>query len=154
MKRLFTFLLAIVCIVGLAACQKTGASQPSAIGNPKSENTSIEMELDQNYDDADPFINARLFCVSEDIAELIASGSFQMDGESGIVEIRDNRTNEVLWSNTWSGRADTETFSISLHDLKKEKEYAVYFTGTKIKYAKIKLTFESDLVQERERPLA
>ena len=37
-------------------------------------------------------------------------------------------------------------------NLQKEKEYVVLFTGTKINYAVVKVTFESELVQEKSRP--
>lgn len=40
------------------------------------------MELDKNYDDTDPFVNEKLFCVSEDLDALAAEGTFEMDGES------------------------------------------------------------------------
>ena len=67
-------------------------------GNVKSDNKNsiFEMELDRYYDDTDPFVNERLFCVSEDISTLKAKISFQMDGKSGIVEIRDNETDELI----------------------------------------------------------
>ena len=45
--------------------------------------TTIEMELDENYDDVDPFINEKLFCVSEDLDNLAAKRTFEMDGKIG-----------------------------------------------------------------------
>lgn len=121
--------------------------------NGESKETVIEMELTENYDVSDPFVNARLFCVSDDIDVLEAAGSFQMDGESGVLEVKDNKTNEVLWKKTWDKSIDKDIFTISLEDIKKEKEYAIFFTGTKINYANIVVTFKNDLVQEREKPL-
>lgn len=123
-------------------------------GNIKSDNKNsiFEMELDSYYDDTDPFINERLFCVSEDISTLKAKISFQMDGKSGIVEIRDNETDELVWANTWDGNIENDTFTISLNNILKENEYVIRFVGTEINYAKIEVVFESDLVQERERP--
>ena len=76
-----------------------------------------------------------------------------MDGESGILEVKNNKTNEVLWSNSWEENVKPETFTISLKDLKKDDEYVVCFTGTKINQATIEITFESELVQESEKPL-
>lgn len=35
----------------------------------------------------------------------------------------------------------------------KSKEYVISFTGTKIDHVTINITFDSDLVQEREKPL-
>ena len=123
-------------------------------GNVKSDNKNsiFEMELDRYYDDTDPFVNERLFCVSEDISTLKAKISFQMDGKSGIVEIRDNETDELIWANTWKENIENDTFTISLNNILKEDEYVIRFIGTEINYAKIKVVFESDLVQERERP--
>lgn len=75
-----------------------------------------------------------------------------MDGESVILEVKNNKTNEVLWSHTWEGKVKSEVISISLQDLKKEDEYAIWFTGTKINYAMVEAAFDSDLVQERTKP--
>lgn len=47
----------------------------------------------------------------------------------------------------------SEAFSISLENLKKEDEYVACFTGTRINHATIEIAFESDFVQEREKPL-
>ncbi len=123
-------------------------------GNVESDNKNsiLEMELDRYYDDTDPFVNERLFCVSEDINTLKAKISFQMDGKSGIVEIRDNETDELIWANTWNGNIENDTFTILLNNILGENEYVIKFVGTEINYAKIKVAFESDLVQERERP--
>ncbi len=116
------------------------------------ENSIFEMELDKYYDDTDPFVNERLFCVSEDISTLKSEISFQMDGKNGIVEIKDNETDELIWTNTWNENIENDTFTISLNNILKENEYVIRFVGTEINYAKIKVVFESDLVQERERP--
>ncbi|MDO4271062.1 MAG: DUF4624 family lipoprotein [Eubacteriales bacterium] len=150
MKNMVILFVMLLSMAGLTACVSANANAP----NTSSENnTTIEMKLDENYDDTDPFINERLFCVSEDLSTLTAEGTFEMDGESGILEVKDNKTKEVLWSNTWEGSVKSEIFSISLENLKKETEYAMSFTGTKISYATIGISFESDLVQEREEPL-
>ena len=123
-------------------------------GNVESDNKNsiLEMELDRYYDDTDPFVNERLFCVSEDINTLKAKISFQMDGKSGIVEIRDNETDELIWANTWNENIENDTFTISLNNILKENEYVIRFVGTEINYAKIEVIFESGLVRERERP--
>ena len=59
---------------------------------------------------------------------------------------------EVLWSNTWDEKVSGDTITVSLNNLQKEKEYDVRFTGTKINHAVVKVTFESELVQEKSRP--
>ena len=74
------------------------------------------------------------------------------DGESGIVEIKDRNSDEVLWSNTWNEKVSGDTVTVSLNNLQKEKEYVVRFTGTKINHAVVKVSFESELVQEKSRP--
>lgn len=114
--------------------------------------TEFNFERERYYEKSNPFVNACLFAASEDIAELKAELSFQMDGERGIVEIKDNKTDEVLWENAWEESVENDTLAISLDNVQKDKEYAIWFTGTKIENAKITVTFESNLVQERERP--
>ena len=114
--------------------------------------TVLEMEMNANYSSSDPFENGRLFCVSKDIEILDAEVYFQMDGDSGIVEIKDRNSDEVLWSNTWNEKVSGDTVTVSLNNLQKEKEYVVRFTGTKINHAVVKVSFESELVQEKSRP--
>ena len=147
MKKIAILFIMLVSMAVLTAC--VGNAADTSSGNK----TTIEMELDKNYDDSDPFVNAKLFCVSEDLDAISAEGTLAMDGESGILEVKNNRTDEILCSDIWEGTVKSETFSISLENLKKEDEYAVYFTGTKINHAAIAITFESDFVQEREKPL-
>ena len=149
MKRI-AILIMLISITGLTAC----ANSSTTPKNASSQNTTaIVMELDENYDDTDPFVNEKLFCVSEDLDSLTATGTLDMDGGNGSLEVKNNKTNEVLWSNSWEENVKPETFTISLKDLKKDDEYVVCFTGTKINQATIEITFESELVQEREKPL-
>lgn len=110
------------------------------------------MELSGNYDDTEPFIHEMLFCVADDMDTLVLNASFQMDGESGLVEIADNETGRVLWSRAWSGTVSKTNFTIPLSDLSKESECLIRFTGTKIDRVKITITSESSLFKERERP--
>ena len=145
MKKLAILFAMIISMAGLTACASAHANE--------SDQLTIEMEMDKDYDVTDPFVNARLFCVSEDLDSVTAVVSLKMDGERGSLEVKNNKTNEVLWSKAWSDDIDLEPFAISLEDLKKENEYAIYFTGTKIDNAAMEMTFESDLVKERERPL-
>ncbi|EQE09791.1 DUF4624 family lipoprotein [Clostridioides difficile] len=101
MKKLVIILISIISMVSLTACKKSNESKYNNLNNKESGQTTIEMDLDKNYDTSDPFVNARLFCVSNDIDVLDTEISFKMDGDSGIVEIKDNKTDETLWSNTW-----------------------------------------------------
>lgn len=141
---------AILCFILIALMTSTACM--SAVGTAEDSKTTIEMELDENYDDTDPFINEKLFCVSEDLDSLEAKGTFGMDGKSGILEVKNNKTKEILWSKMWEGAVKSESFSISLKNLKKADEYVVSFTGTEINHAAIKVAFECDSVQEREAP--
>ena len=145
--------LAALCIALIGMVSLTSFMNATAIVPDPEYKVTIEMNLDENYYDTNPFINERLFCVSEDLDTLTAEVTFEMDGESGILEVKNNKTNEVLWSNSWEENVKPETFTISLKDLKKDDEYVVCFTGTKINQATIEITFESELVQEREKPL-
>lgn len=151
-KKIAIFLVGIISVISLIACQKTNANQSNVSDTKESQKTVLEMEMNANYSDSDPFENGRLFCMSEDIETLDAEVYFQMDGESGIVEIKDRNADEVLWSNTWDENVSGETVTVSLNNLQKEKDYVVRFIGTKIKQAVVKVTFESELVQEKSRP--
>ena len=151
-KKLLFFLVGIISVVSLFACQKASANQSNVSDTEETQKTVLEMEMNANYSNSDPFENGRLFCVSEDIETLDAEVYFQMDGERGIVEIKDRNSDEVLWSNTWDENVNGDTLSVSLNNLQKEKEYDVRFTGTKINHAVVNVTFESELVQEKSRP--
>lgn len=139
-NRITAYIILILILSLLSSCSNA------------STRVIIEMELTQNYDSSDPFINERLFFVSDDVDVLNLDVSFQMEGGSGILEIADNETKEVIWSDTWKGDVDHTTFTISLENLEKEKEYVVRFTGTEINYTKIIILSESSFVKERERP--
>ena len=151
-KKLLFFIVGIISVVSLFACQKASANQSNVSDTEETQKTVLEMEMNANYSNSDPFENGRLFCVSEDIETLDAEVYFQMDGERGIVEIKDRNSDEVLWSNTWDENVNGDTLSVSLNNLQNEKEYVVRFTGTKINYAVVNVTFDSELVQEKSRP--
>jgi len=113
----------------------------------------IEMELTKDYDESDPYIYEKLFNVSEDIDTLKLDASYQMKGDSGVLEIVDKETEEILWSNSWQGDINKTEFNIQLNKLEKGKEYIIRFTGTKIIYTKIVLTCENSLIKEQEKPI-
>lgn len=145
-KCIWAFLLLFTCSITASSF----ANQEDR--DQESNGTVIEMVLTEDYDDTDPFVDERLFCVSADMNVLTAMASFKMDGESGLLEVKDNETKEVLWNQTWKESIDGDTVLISLDDVKKEKEYVICFTGTKINQAIIKVTFDSESVQERDKP--
>ncbi|MDC7291826.1 DUF4624 domain-containing lipoprotein [Blautia schinkii] len=149
MKKITILAIMLINMLGLTACVNTGADTSKTPGESK---MTMEMELDKDYDDKDPFVNEKLFCVSEDLDELNADGTLKMDGEAIVLEVKNNKTKEVLWSKTWEGNVKSEPLSISLEKMSKAEEYVVTLTGTKINYAAIEITFDSNLVQERVKP--
>ena len=116
-----------------------------------SSETKFEMEMSRNYDDSDPFINEKLFYVSEDTDSVDFDATFQMEGESGLLEIADNETKNVVWNKAWSDSADEE-FDISLNNLDKNKEYVIRLTCTGVVQAKVVMTSENSLVRTRVKP--
>ena len=111
-KKLLFFIVGIISVVSLFACQKANATQSNVSDTEETQKTVLEMEMNANYSNSDPFENGRLFCVSEDIETLDAEVYFQMDGERGIVEIKDRNADEVLWSNTWDENVNGDTLSV------------------------------------------
>ncbi len=146
-KSIAVLLVGLMSVVSLTACPKSNDTNTQS-----TKKMVIEMEMDANYSPTDPFENGRLFCVSEDVEALELEVNFQMDGESGLVEIKDRAADKALWSNTWNENVSGDTLKISLGQLQKDKEYVVRFSGTKINHALVQVTFESDLVYEKTRP--
>lgn len=144
MKQAAVLWMALVSAMILTACVNAGAVTDSV--------TTITLECGESYDETDPFIHEKLFCLSEDLPQLTATGSLEMDGGQGTLEVKNNRTDEVLWSAAWEGDVPAEAFSLSLENLKEADEYVLCFTGFNIKEAAIEVSFESGSVQERERP--
>lgn len=114
--------------------------------------TLIEMEMTGSYDDSSPFINEKLFYVSDDAETLALDVSFEMEGESATLEIADNETGQVVWSDTWNGDTAKTDFSVALDDLEKEKDYVVRLTGHGISHARVVITSRDNLAKELERP--
>lgn len=118
----------------------------------KTEAVVLELELNENYSDADPFINAKLFTVTEDVESLQMELRYQMEVENGLLEIADRETGEPLWSVALTGLVDEHTETISIGGLKKGREYLLQFTGSKVKDAHIRLLLDNPAVQEMARP--
>ena len=116
-KKIAIFLVGIISVVSLFACQKANANQSNVSDTEEIQKTVLKMEMNANYSNSDPFENGRLFCVSEDIETLDAEAYFQMDGERGIVEIKDRNADEVLWSNTWVENASGDTVTVLFKNL-------------------------------------
>ncbi len=142
-KKIIVCFMLILAIALLSSCN-------SVSGKTK---MVIEMELSNNQNSTEPFISEKLIYVSDNIDTLNLDVSFQMKGESGTLEISDNETQQVFWSDAWNGDIEKTTFIVSLDKLDKEKEYVIRFNGTKISYAKIVITSENSLIKEREKPI-
>ncbi|MDE7205971.1 MAG: DUF4624 family lipoprotein, partial [Lachnospiraceae bacterium] len=130
-------------------CYYSNSDNATTAMPPKFE---IDMELTEGYDDADPFIDERLFYVVEDIDTLELNIVFEMKGEEGVLEIADNKTDDVLWRSVFQGTVDAKASKALLKDLQKDKEYVIRFVGTKTEYATIIVVSDSDFIKERERP--
>lgn len=113
-----------------------------------------KMELTQDYDDSDPFIDERLFYLTDSIDSLTLDISLQLEGESGVLEIEDNKTKQVLWKDNWKENIENATVTASLDSPQKDREYVIRFTGTKIKHAKIVITSNNNLIKERTKPVS
>lgn len=142
-STIITILVFALTVIILSSCTNLSSSTKM----------TIQMEMNKNYDDNTTYINEKLIYVSEDTDTLKLDVSFQMKAENGILEIADNETGEIFWSQTWSEDVDKTGFTISLDNLDKDKEYVIRFTATKLNYTKIIITSDNSLVKERERPL-
>lgn len=148
-NKIVVSIMPVLIVALLASCSNIAVSGDL---NVETVATAIEMEMDSHYDDFDPFINEKLIFISDDVENVGFDVSFQMVAESGLLEIADNETKEVIWSKSWNEHAD-EKFSFSLSGLDKEKEYVIRLTCTKVENTKLVITSDSSLVKERERPL-
>lgn len=142
----------IVPLCSLLLCTLLLLPGCGAPSNSSPANFQLEMEMTKDYDDTDPFVDESLFTVTESADSLALAVTFTMEGDSGILEIADNTTKAVLWSDQWDENVVDSTFTVPLNSLEKDGEYVVRFTGTKIEYAKVLVTCESDLIQKRDRP--
>ncbi|WP_303202255.1 DUF4624 family lipoprotein [Raoultibacter timonensis] len=147
MAVLCSVLMSIAC---LTACSDAGPHAPDANGGNEK---AITLELDRDYDEVDPFVNEKLFCVSEDLDALTAEGTLEANGGSVVLEIKNNRTNEVLWSNAWRGDVESGTFSVTLEDLRAADEYVVCLIGREMHHATLGIAFDGAFVRERAMPL-
>lgn len=143
-KKIFIGIMSVLTAALLASCSNASFSIATAA-------TVMEMEITESYDDADPFVNEKLIYISDNDENINIDASFRMAAGSGLLEIADNETKEIVWSKSWKDNAD-ERFSFSLNGLSKDKEYVVRLTCTKVKNAKLILTSDSSFVKERERP--
>lgn len=142
-RKVIICIISILMMILLASC---------SIGLAAS--TEISMEMTSSYDVADPFVNAKLFYVSDNAGSVDFEVSFQMNCGSALLEIADNETNEVIFSKNWTESADNtdDTFSFTLSGLSKEKEYVIRLTCTEVEVVKLVIRSDSSLVRELEKP--
>lgn len=142
-NKIALIVISLIVLTMLASC---GASDAVA-------STIIQMEVTKDYDTSDPFINERIIYVSEDTGPLELAITFEMKGESGQLQIADNETQHVFWSQEWNEDVDKTELIVPLDQLEKDRDYVIRFTGIKIEYAKVVVASENKLVREREKPV-
>lgn len=113
--------------------------------------TTLEMTIGENYSLDEPFIDARLFYVTDDMT-LELNIDCDMIVGNATVEIYERDTNKVLWKENYKGKVVHQATSLTL-DVKKDVEYCIQFTGTNVKEAKVVLSTDSDNLKERAQPL-
>jgi hypothetical protein len=143
--KIIIALLLSILLVSLSAC-----------GDESVAATVFEMEMTSSYDDTDPFINEKLFYVSEDVESVEFEAYLQMRSETCLLEIADNETKEVMielfFREGFNDSGEDKEY-ITLVDLDKDKEYVIRLTCTEVENVKLVMTSSSSLVKERERPL-
>ena len=112
----------------------------------------INMELTQNYDKSEPFIDERLFVVTKDTASLQLTIDIQSLADTSLLEIIDTNTKDILWYREWDQQITATTISVSLSNLVSQKEYLIRFSGTGVKSTNISITSDDSNIQTKQRP--
>ena len=107
--------------------------------------------MTSDYDTTDPFVNEKLFSISDDVDSINFEVSVHMKCERSLLEIADNETKEIIWDKSWNDSADEE-LDISLNNLDKEKEYVIRLTCSKVEHAEAVIAFDSSLVEDVVMP--
>lgn len=107
MRKICILRIALISMIALTSCKST------------SDGVKIEIQLNGNYDDTEPFVHEKLFYLSKDLETLTAKCELETDGERGVLEVKDNKADEVFRSNSWDGAVELTPFSVSLDNLKK-----------------------------------
>lgn len=143
MKKTILFILVLIHIAVFTSCT-SARENTSKVPTSDTGKAIMEMELDRRTDEPELYTYGRLFCVSEDMDTLTVKIMLEMDGKRKTLEVKNNKTNEVLWSDTWEGMIESEMISIPLKNLKKDEEYTIYVTGRKVRNAAIEITYDVD----------
>ena len=120
--------------------------------NEETTSFKLEMDLSEDYDDQEPFVDERLFYVSENVDELKIEFAINFEGLEGILEIADNNTKEVLWRDTWDETTKDRNVVATLNNIDKDLEYVISFTGRGIKNTKIDISSDNEFIKERVKP--
>lgn len=112
----------------------------------------LKMELTKEYDDTEPFIDARLFYIEKDVDSVTIYFSVTSEGGNGLLKIMDNQTKKVYWKTTWNQMISERKYTVNLTSLDKDHEYVIMFTGYEIKHTTIVITSDNDFIKERVRP--
>ena len=63
-KKFAIFLVGIISAVSLIACQKANANQSNTSDTEETQKTVLEMEMNENYSNSDPFrMDAYFVCL-------------------------------------------------------------------------------------------
>lgn len=128
----------------LCACDHTTISTASQL-------TTYVIQMDQDYDDTEPFTNALLFYAVKDIDTIKLSGQLHMECEIGTLQVMQRSSREVLWEKTWKSKNDS-TFTIPLKHLQKDEEYTIQFRATGVSEVNLSITTDEALFIERTKP--
>ena len=121
--------------------------------NAVMKNFEMEMDITEDYDDNDPFIDERLFYVTENVDELKIDFEINFDGVEGVLEIADNKHKNIIWETAFNETTNNLKLTAALSSLENDKEYVIRFIGYDIKKVEIVMTSESAVIKEREKPI-
>lgn len=70
-----------------------------------------------------------LFYAIEDIDHTEITGEIDMEAASGLLEVIDRESEEVLWTKVWD-KSTVSSFTIPLEHIQKDHEYTLQFSAT------------------------
>lgn len=105
----------------------------------------VDMDLEKSWGTAGPFINEKLFCVTHDMDKTELDFIIDTSGGIGLLQVVDNDTDETIWQ---SNITESTIVSQAIGPLRKNREYALRFTGTVPSRGRITVSSRSDAVKE------
>lgn len=91
------------------------------------------------------------FYAKDDIDHIEITGEINMAAASGLLEVIDRESEEVLWTKTWD-KPTVSSFTIPLEHLQKDHEYTLQFSATGVSKASVQINYEDSSLQERAKP--